>query len=95
MQARCMSCCTVSIHSRSKNEQSTSMQTTKKAQNAALECPKMVQHSDVLPLCRDGLKALGLFPSSTVPTVLIPTVGLLHQHKGGTMFLWLDGEDMS
>lgn len=59
MQAQCISCCTASSHSRSKNEQSTSVQTAKKAQNPALEQPKMVRHSDVLLLCRDGLKALG------------------------------------
>lgn len=59
MQAQCISCCTVSIHSHSKNEQSTSVQTAKKAPNPALERSKMVQHSDVLLLCRDGLKALG------------------------------------
>lgn len=59
MQAQCISCCAASIHSHSKNEQSTSVQTAKKAQNPALECPKMVQHSDALLLCRDGPKALG------------------------------------
>lgn len=30
-----------------------------------------------------------------VPTVLIPTTGLLHQYKGGTTFLWLYGEDIT
>lgn len=57
MQAQCISCCALSIHSHSKNEQST--QTTERAQNPALEHPKMVKHGDVLLLCRDMLNTLG------------------------------------
>lgn len=40
MHAQCISCCTVSTRSRSKNEQSTSVQTAKKAPNPALEHPE-------------------------------------------------------
>lgn len=86
MQAQCISCCALSIHGHSKIEQST--KTTKRAQNPALEHPKMVQHDDVFQLCSDGPWDSG---SQNTNSYRRTAASVQEWHY----VLWLDGEDTS